>query len=52
MTRYQQLRNEADFYTSEAIRHYHNPIKRLIFTFLARKYERKARRQASVEVIR
>jgi hypothetical protein len=52
MTKYQRYREDADFYTSEAIRHYHNPIKRVIFTFLARKYEKLARRQARVEVVR
>lgn len=39
MSKYQHLKEQADFYTTEAIRHYHNPFKRVIFTTLARKYE-------------
>lgn len=42
MTKYQQLKEQADFYTREANKHYHNPIKREIFKYLARKYDRKA----------
>lgn len=42
MTEYQRLRELADFYTTEANKHYYNPIKREIFRYLARKYENKA----------
>ena len=52
MNQYEYLMSQKDFYTTEAIRHHHNPIKRVIFTFLARKYEKLARRQARVEVVR
>lgn len=41
-TKYQRLKEQADFYTTEANRFYHNPIKRTIFMFLARKYDRMA----------
>ena len=40
MSKYQNLKEQADFYTSEAIRHWHNPIKRVIFKYLAKKYDR------------
>lgn len=42
MTKYQHLKEQADFYTTEANRHYYNPIKREIFKYLAKKYDRKA----------
>lgn len=44
MSRYEYLMSQKDFYTSEAIRHYHNPIKRVIFKYLAKKYDRELSR--------
>lgn len=41
-TEYQKLKEQADFYEREAGRFYHNPIKRTIFMYLARQYDRKA----------
>ena len=52
MTKYQGLIEQADFYTTEARRHYHNPIKREIFKYLARQYEKKALKLTVKEAIR
>ena len=51
-SKYARLIENKDYYESEAIRHWGNPAKRLVFTALARMYERKARKQAIKEVLR
>lgn len=51
-SKYARLIEAKDYYESEAIRHWGNPAKRLVFTALARMYERKARKQAIKEVLR
>lgn len=51
-TKYARLIENKDYYESEAIRHWGNPAKRLVFTALARMYERKARKQAIREVLK
>lgn len=52
MTRYQQLKEQADFYTAEASKHYHNPIKFQIFKYIAKQYDRKALRLTIGEGLR
>lgn len=52
MSEYQRLKEQADFYTTEARRFYYNPIKREIFKYLARKYENMALRLTIAEACR
>lgn len=52
MSKYADFMTQADFYTTEARRHYHNPIKREIFKYLARQYEKKALKLTVKEAIR
>jgi len=52
MTNYQKLMDQADFYTTEARKHKDDPIKKMIFKWLAKKYTDKALRLPIMEALR
>ena len=51
MTRYEQYMNNHDFYESEAIKT-SNPVKRMIFRYLAEDWKRKALNLKIAEALR
>lgn len=52
MTRYQELMDQADFYKSEAIKHRHSWIKKTLFSWIANKYQGKARKLSIAEALK